>query len=143
MGFEVNLNALGLGSSFLTGKVQGGKKITKTAATTPLNKTSTTNSTTRADLSSTAEISNKARMNAPEANGLASANEISKGELVSGYHFDSLDCDMKAFTRYYSYANAPQIAKETQEGCENIEYAGVAAEISQSSFLEALDKLTV
>ena len=40
-------------------------------------------------------------------------------------------------------AYAPQIAKETQEGCENIEYAGVAAEISQSSFLEALDKLTV
>ena len=123
MGFEVNLNALGLGSSFLTGKVQGEQNVAKTAATTPLNKTSATNSKTRADLWSTAEIS--------------------KGQLVSGYHFDSLDCDMKAFTRYYSYANAPQIAKESQEGCENIEYAGVAAEISQSSFLEALDKLTV
>ncbi len=143
MGFEVNLNALGLGSSFLTGKVQGGQNVAKTAATTPLNKTSATNSTTRADLSSTAEISNKARMNAPEANGLASMNEISKGQLVSGYHFESLDCDMKAFNRYYSYANTPQIAKATQEGCGNIEYAGIAADMSHSSFLETLEELTV
>ena len=143
MGFEVNLRALGLGSAYSVGKSKSPQDVAKTAATTSLNKTKATNSTTRADLSSTAEISSKVKMNSPEANGLSSPEEISKGQLVSGYHFDKLDCDMKAFERYYSYANTPQIAKETQEGCDNIEYTGIASSMSQSSFLGALDKLTV
>ncbi len=145
MGFEVNLRALGFGSAYSVGKSKGAQDVAKTAATTSLNKTNATNSTTRADLSSTAEISNKIKMNSPEANGLPSAKEISKGQLVSGYYFNGLDsdCKIKAFNRHYSYANTPQIAKETQEGCKNIEYTGVASSMSQSSFLEALDKLTV
>lgn len=143
MGFEVNLRALGFGSAYSVGKSKSAQDVAKTATTTSLDNTSATNSTTRADLSSTAEISNKVKMNSPEASGLASAKEISNGQLVSGYHFDKLDCDMKAFNRYYSYANTPQIAEATQKGCGNIEYAGIAADMSKSSFLEALDKLTV
>jgi len=73
-------------------------------------------------------VQGKVKMNSPESQGLASAEALRNGQLVSGYHFNSLgdDIDTKLFDLKYSSANTPQIAKGTEAACNGVEYAQVA-----------------
>lgn len=89
------------------------------------------NTTTRKDLANgVTDITNRARINAPAAQGLASVQELEKGQLVSGYHFDNLGkYDTKLFALKYNSANTPRIAQGTNYACDGIEYAGVAGNI--------------
>lgn len=85
----------------------------------------------REDLASNIEtISNKAKINTPEAQGLATAQEVENGELVSGFHFDTLGkYDAKTFAFHYNSANTPRIASGTNTACEGIEYTEVAGHL--------------
>lgn len=102
-----------------------------------------TNSIQRTDLSSTIDnISNKARINSPEAQGLASAKDIEQGKLVSGYTFDNINSlggtfDSKLFAIKYTNTDATRVAKETNYASEGVEYATVAAHIQDKNFLFA------
>ena len=93
-----------------------------------------TNSVGRTDLSNTiADITARTKLHSPVALGLPTAEEVTNGQLVSGYYFDSLGvCDTKLFTLKYNSANAPQIANGTTLACDNIEYAEVASHIQSS-----------
>lgn len=93
------------------------------------------NTTERKDLANgAADVTNRARMNAPVAQGLASAQEIENGQLVSGYHFDNLGkYDAKVFALKYNSANTPRIAQGTENACEGIEYAGVAGNLQAAA----------
>lgn len=93
-----------------------------------------TNSVDRANLADTvANLSGKAQVNAPAAQGLASAEQVCNGQLVSGYHFESLgDINTKLFTIKYNSANTPQIANGTNVACEGIEYAEVASHLQSA-----------
>ncbi len=93
-----------------------------------------TNSVSRTDLSNTvAELSGRAQVNSPSAQGLATAEQVCNGQLVSGYHFDSLgDINTTLFTLRYNSANTPQIANGTNIACEGIEYAEVASHLQSA-----------
>jgi hypothetical protein len=86
---------------------------------------------TDTDLASTVDnISNRAKVNTPEAQGLASAEDVRNGKLVSGYTFDNLgEINTKLFDLKYNSANAPRIAQGTNTAIEGIEYAGVASHL--------------
>lgn len=94
-----------------------------------------TDSVKLSDLSYTiSDLSNKAKVNSPEAQGLASAKQVQNGQLVSGYHFDNLGVHNKElFALKYNSANTPSIAKGTNNACEGIEYAGVAGNIEAAA----------
>lgn len=98
------------------------------------------NSIDRADLSLTLEtISGKVKTNSPEGQGLASANEVSKGQLVSGYHFDNINSlggkyDQKLFELKYSNTDAARVADGTKEASKGVEYAFVASHLQDKSF---------
>ncbi len=102
-----------------------------------------TNSIQRTDLSSTIDnISNKAKVNSPEAQGLASAKDIAQGKLVSGYTFDNINSlggafDPNLFAIKYANTDATRVAKETNHASEGVEYATVAAHIQNKNFLFA------
>lgn len=130
-----NLNAL----QTLLGLNKTGKagEVGKTTASKPIEIVNK-DITTRNDLSSTvSDISNRARINSPAAQGLASAQEVEQGQLVSGYHFGDLGSinkyDAKLFALKYNSANTPSIANGTNYACEGIEYAGVAANIEAAA----------
>lgn len=75
-------------------------------------------------------LTNKAKINSPVAQGLASAQDIQNKQLVSGYYFtEPLNCDNKLFAIKYDTANVPNITKATNQGCDNIEYVAVSANI--------------
>lgn len=93
-----------------------------------------TNTVGRSDLDDVNSLSNRAKINSPSAQGLASAEQIQNGQLVGPYHFDSLgDYNSKLFTLKYNSANTPSIAKGTDYACENIEFAGVAGNITAAA----------
>ena len=99
------------------------------------------NNIDRADLSVTLEtISGKVKTNSPEGQGLASASELSKGQLVSGYHFDNINSlggkyDAKLFALKYSNTDAVRVANGTNEASKGVEYASVAAHLQDKDFL--------
>lgn len=113
---------------------QGAKGTNEIKNNFPINFTST-NSVGRTDLdANVANVSNRAQINAPTAQGLASAEAVLEGNLISGYHFDSLGpCDTKVFAMRYNSANAPRIADGTKSACESFEYTQVAGNLQSSN----------
>lgn len=126
-------HVFGLGRTKQSSEV---KKSQDVASTKPIE---FKNNIDRADLSVTLEtISGKVKTNSPEGQGLASANEISKGQLVSGYHFDNINSlggkyDAKLFELKYSNTDAVRVADGTKEASKGVEYATVAAHLQDKN----------
>jgi hypothetical protein len=114
----------------------GNKQVAKTeqtdatAQTTAAKPVEMAKAQTTTDLASIDNISNRAKVNAPEAQGLASAEDVRNGKLVSGYTFDNLgEINTKLFDLKYNSANTPRIAQGTNTAIEGIEYAGVVSHL--------------
>jgi hypothetical protein len=115
--------------------VNGNKQAAKTgqteSTTAPKQVEMTRAQATDTDLASTVDnISNRAKVNTPEAQGLASAEDIRNGKLVSGYTFDNLGkINTELFDLKYNSANTPRIAQGTNTAIEGIEYTGVVSHL--------------
>ena len=134
MGFEINFN-----SRLNSANQVGGMNKSKAAGHVDkiyidFSAKSVDNNSKNFGLNDLAGVSAKAKMNSPEAQGLASAQDVQNGKLVSGFHFDSLgECDTRLFAIKYNSANTPSIANGTNVACENIEYAGVAGNLAAAA----------
>lgn len=128
----------------LLNALRGTKQTGSTSGTTNVGVNKTidlqgTNTTQRTDLSSTIDhISNKAKVNSPEAQGLASAADIEQGKLVSGYTFDDINSlggafDTKLFGIKYTNTDATRVAQGTKYASECFEYAEVASHLQDKN----------
>lgn len=134
MSFPINGNRNTFGIGFTPAQHnQGAKGTNEIKNNFPINFTS--NSVGRTDLdANVANVSNRAQINAPAAQGLASAEEVLKGNLPSGYYFDSLGpCKPESFKLSYNSANASRIAEGTNLACESVEYTQVAGHLQSSN----------
>lgn len=117
---------------------------TSTSTTKPTIKMTSSDGVQREDLASTlGNISNKVRVNSPAGQGLASAEDVQKGKLVSGYHFNDINSlggkyDAKLFDLKYTNTDAARVAQGTNYANESVEYATVAAHLqdNKSPFAE-------
>lgn len=122
------LNSVNSGNIGKTKASAGAAETSKVSQNTPIDFKTTVDTK---DFNLTVDnLSGRVKANAPESQGLASAEDIQKGKLVSGYHFDNADFgDAKLFALKYSTANTPRIADGTKYASDGVEYATVAAHL--------------